>query len=67
MILARAWAVAHAVAWSGVQVEISGGRSGLGGQLNLEKAVGTTDCPDNTDEQGLGLDLSHTSQLSGLP
>jgi len=44
-------------------------RTGLSsiGQGNLEKAVGTTDCPDNTDKQGLGLNLSHTSKVSGLP
>lgn len=35
VILAQAWAVAHTVAWSGVQVEISGGRCRLGGQLKV--------------------------------
>ncbi len=35
MILAQAWADTYAVAQSGVQVEASGGGSGLGGQLKV--------------------------------
>jgi|GEM_PF-4861621 len=36
-------------------------------RFNLEGAVAATDCPDNTDKQGHGLDLSHASKVSRLP
>ena len=35
--------------------------------MNLEKAVGTTDCTDITDKQGLELGTPHTRKVSGLP
>jgi hypothetical protein len=31
--------------------------------LNLEKAVGTTDCTDDTDTPGLGFGLPHTCEV----
>jgi len=36
-------------------------------RLNLEKAVETTDCSDDTDQQGLGLGSPPTCEVSARP
>jgi len=35
--------------------------------MNLEKEVETTDCTDDTDQQGLGLGSQHTCEVSVRP
>jgi hypothetical protein len=60
------WVIMSVGALSKRQLEAARSAIRIQRSISFEKGVGTTDCTENTDKQGLGLNLRHTCRASGL-